>query len=539
LAAPCDSSYNPIFDAVMDGSPVTVRFTINDTAGITVSPTSGLVTTEAGGTATFTVKLNTQPAANVTIGLSSSDTTEGTVSPASLTFTPSNWNTPQTVTVRGVDDQIVDGNVGYTIVTAAATSSDPNYNGLNAADVSVTNNDNDPVRQRESLIVDFGPPYGLYAWKDNASWEQINSVSPRATAKGDLNGDGREELVVDFGVQYGIWIRSGQTWTQLHAATSKNLSIGDVNGDGKDEVVVDFGIQYGIWICSSADSASRQWTQLHAASCDSVLCADLDGNGKDDVVVDFGPVYGTWARMNNSTWQQVHAASPKAMTKGDLNGDGRDELVTDFDTYGLWIYSNGQPWTQLHAAASKNFVTGDVNGDGKDEVVVDFGKQYGTWTCYSATSAARTWKQLSSVSCVSLACGDLDGGGKDDIVVGFEDSWGLCVWYNDSQWTKLTSVTPPSLLSTHGQVRDALSAVTIQAAAKLRAAAQQVARSNDQVLSAMLKSTAGAARTSSNAVDLLAADQVMALDNGNVQTGKRANARASATDTVLMFLSVL
>ena len=49
---------------------MTVANTDNDTAGITVSPTSGLVTTEAGGTATFTVVLDTQPTANVTIGLS-------------------------------------------------------------------------------------------------------------------------------------------------------------------------------------------------------------------------------------------------------------------------------------------------------------------------------------------------------------------------------------------------------------------------------------------------------------------------------------
>jgi|GEM_PF-2282518 len=111
--------------------------------GIVVNPTGGLITTEAGGTATFTVRLSSQPTANVTIGLSSSDTTEGTVSPASLTFTPSNWITPQTVTVTGVDDVLADGNIAYTIITAAATSADANYSGRNAADVSVTNNDND------------------------------------------------------------------------------------------------------------------------------------------------------------------------------------------------------------------------------------------------------------------------------------------------------------------------------------------------------------------------------------------------------------
>jgi hypothetical protein len=66
-------------------------------AGITVTPTAGLTTTEAGGTATFTVVLNSQPTANVVIGPDSSNTAEGTVGP-SLTFTSANWNTAQTVT---------------------------------------------------------------------------------------------------------------------------------------------------------------------------------------------------------------------------------------------------------------------------------------------------------------------------------------------------------------------------------------------------------------------------------------------------------
>ena len=96
-------------------------------ATIVVDPTSGLVTTEAGGTATFTVVLGSQPTDDVTIGLSSSDTTEGTVAPSSLTFTPANWNVAQTVTVTGVDDFVQDGDVVYTIITAPAVSTDPHY----------------------------------------------------------------------------------------------------------------------------------------------------------------------------------------------------------------------------------------------------------------------------------------------------------------------------------------------------------------------------------------------------------------------------
>ena len=137
-ASSTDSAYSGL-----NATDVSVTNTDNETAGITVSPTSGLVTTEAGATASFTVVLTSQPTANVTIGLSSSDTSEGTVSPTSLTFTSSNWSTPQTVTVTGVDDLIDDGNVSYTAVTAAASSTDSAYSGLNATDVSVTNTDNE------------------------------------------------------------------------------------------------------------------------------------------------------------------------------------------------------------------------------------------------------------------------------------------------------------------------------------------------------------------------------------------------------------
>ena len=117
-------------------------FTTAGTAGVTASAISGN-TTEAGGTATFTVVLDTEPTENVTVPVSSSDTGEGTVSAASLTFTSGNWDTPQTITMTGVDDDLEDGNIVYTAVLAATTSSDGNYNGINPSDVTITNTDND------------------------------------------------------------------------------------------------------------------------------------------------------------------------------------------------------------------------------------------------------------------------------------------------------------------------------------------------------------------------------------------------------------
>ena len=137
-AVSADANYNNL-----DPDDVTLTNSDNETPGITVNPTAGLTTGESGTKANFAVVLNTQPLADVTIGLNSDNVAEGTVSTNSLTFTPANWNTPQQVTVTGVDDFFADGDIGYKIVTGAAVSTDANYNNRDVADVSLTNQDND------------------------------------------------------------------------------------------------------------------------------------------------------------------------------------------------------------------------------------------------------------------------------------------------------------------------------------------------------------------------------------------------------------
>ncbi len=131
----------------LSSQTVSVSTTDDDTVGITVSAVSGQAT-EAGGTATFTVRLNTQPSANVTISVTSEDTGEGTVSPSSLTFEPNNanskiWSSTQTVTVTGVDDSIADGTVTYDITLGSPTSTDTDYSGLSSQTVRVSTTDDD------------------------------------------------------------------------------------------------------------------------------------------------------------------------------------------------------------------------------------------------------------------------------------------------------------------------------------------------------------------------------------------------------------
>ena len=57
-----------------------------------------------GETATYTVAPTTQPGADLTVKLSSSDDTDVTVSPSSLTFNTTTWQTAQTVTLTALED---------------------------------------------------------------------------------------------------------------------------------------------------------------------------------------------------------------------------------------------------------------------------------------------------------------------------------------------------------------------------------------------------------------------------------------------------
>lgn len=167
-----------------------------ETAGFTVSSISGN-TTEAGGTATFTVKLSSQPTANVTIGVSSSDTTEGTVSPSLLTFTSANWNANKTVTVTGANDSLDDGNQSYTVVLASANSSDSGYSGLNPNDVSVTNTDLAPTAVTIVLYETTTPARS----GNNIVYSQNNSTS---YSDSDLQADGAR-------IGYRMEVTSGGT----------------------------------------------------------------------------------------------------------------------------------------------------------------------------------------------------------------------------------------------------------------------------------------------------------------------------------------
>jgi hypothetical protein len=178
-ASSTDASYNNLTIA-----PVPVAVTDNDqavAASVTVTQSGGsTAVTEGGATDTVSVVLSKQPTANVSVTVNGGADVNvagpgGTLAgSATLTFTPSNWNTAQTVTVAAVNDTAVEGPETANL-TFSASSTDASYNNLTIAPVPVAVTDNDQgniafdvislsgIPNKSYTSLQFGPDGRLYA----------------------------------------------------------------------------------------------------------------------------------------------------------------------------------------------------------------------------------------------------------------------------------------------------------------------------------------------------------------------------------------
>ncbi len=143
-AASADSDYAGISKSL----PVTV--TDNDTPTIIISET-GTLSVDEGGAGAYTVKLSHRPDAGVTVTVTSSLTDDVTIDgpdagatfsdSETLSFSTTNWNTPQTVTVKGATDNDLADSTGNTLSHAASntvSSMDSLFTGAATVSLSVT-----------------------------------------------------------------------------------------------------------------------------------------------------------------------------------------------------------------------------------------------------------------------------------------------------------------------------------------------------------------------------------------------------------------
>ena len=194
----------------------------DDTRGVTLSVTGTLLVQE-GDSESYTVVLDSQPTGDVMITPGVSNATDADISVSqSLTFTPSNWDRPQRVTVTAAaDGNTVDGSA---TITHTVAGGDYGADGVTAAPVLVTIVDDDTraviVDQMGPLSVEEGGIATYTVVLDSEPTGDV-TVTPRLTGAVDA------EFSISPGsltFTAGNW-RSPQTVT-VTAKTDGNLADG-------------------------------------------------------------------------------------------------------------------------------------------------------------------------------------------------------------------------------------------------------------------------------------------------------------------------
>jgi hypothetical protein len=224
---------------------VAVTNSDDDAAGFTITPTS-LNTIEGGTPQTFTIRPNTDPGPGktITVDITSGDTAEGTVGPATLSWTSANYQTARTVTVTPVEDTVADGPVAYDVSLDPIASTELNYQALPVQTVSVTNADNDTPG---FTII----PLSLATSESGAA--QTFTIRPNtnpgaSTIQADITStDTTEGLVSSGGGIPGT--TTTLTWTSADYQTAKTVTVTPVN-----DFAIDGDVIYDVEIDAAAST---------------------------------------------------------------------------------------------------------------------------------------------------------------------------------------------------------------------------------------------------------------------------------------------
>ena len=305
------------------------------TEGATPSTTS--LSVPEGGSASYTVVLDTTPSHAVTIAVAkqSGGDSDLTVSPASLSFSTTNWNSPQAVTVTAGQDK--DTAAGAATLTHTATSSDSGYNGVTIANVTATEGDDDAPGALVSKTAVPVPEGG------SATWTVRLASLPSATVFIDLakQSGGDADLTVSpaqltfttkgWDLPQTVTVSAAEdtdaargTATFTHTATSTDasygasLAIASVAATEDDD---ELGVTVSKKAVSVPEGGSATWTvALDGPPAQNVTIAVAKKTGGDGDLT-ASPSSLTFTSTNWSSAQTVTASAAQ-------DGDEADGAAT-------------------------------------------------------------------------------------------------------------------------------------------------------------------------------------------------------------------
>ncbi len=385
---------SPVNATILDGQGLGT-ITDDDTAGFAVTESDGGTTvSETGTTDTFTVALTATPLTNVVVTVTSEDTGEAIVNVPSLTFTPTDWDTPQTVIVTGVDDAIVDGTQTSTVTLSIDdANSDDAFDGLLDQVVSVT--------VTEVVSADFGDaplPYPTTLAR-NGAWHaptgptlggQRDTESdgvPATAADGDDTDGNDDEDGVTFGTIQVGQLDATVTVNVQNAPSGARLDAWiDFNSDGSwggpyeqvaHSVLVGAGDNTIAFDVPSWAVDGATYARFRLSTGGGLAPSGLAADGEvEDYLVTILPPQAT-----RGAFLTAHAIAdgcdrPSDIRSVDMDGDGDIDLVAAL--YGnekvAWYENDGNEYFTAHAITKharwvQSVFTADVDGDGDMDVL--------------------------------------------------------------------------------------------------------------------------------------------------------------------------
>jgi hypothetical protein len=202
--------------ATTTSAPVGITVSADTGPKLVVSPTS-LSVPEAGN-ASFTVKLSKAPAANVTVtaARASGDTDLTVATPNTRTFTPSNWNTAQSISVNAADD--ADTTSGSAVIRVSATGYDPVDVAVSEADDDV-GGDNEYVKRFVEMYNELHDPANGYFSPDGVPYHSIETFMVEAPDHGHETTSEAYSyylwLEAVYGQVTGDWSKFNTAWASM------------------------------------------------------------------------------------------------------------------------------------------------------------------------------------------------------------------------------------------------------------------------------------------------------------------------------------
>ena len=397
-----------------------------DVAGLTLSETA-LSASEVSGTDSFTVKLDTEPTDDVTVTITSDDTSVARVNDNELTFTSTNYGTAQTVTITAVDDDIVnDPPLRTSVITIAADGGGDGTDQNETLTFTAIDNDTRGVTIMPTAVT---VTEAAGAGRTAEYTVRLNS-QPTDIVTVDFGGLAQTDFVVNPGILY-FWGARDWNTDQIVTVTANDDGIDE--GDAETSVIThtvsggDYGSNNvmapdvtvtitdddtsGITIMPTTVTVTEAAGPNHSAQYSFVLDSEPESrvyvtlggqNGADflaDFVVKPGILY-----FSDTDWDTAKivtvTAIDDAIDEGDtdtkvithtVSGLGFNSVaapdvtvnITDDDTRGVTIVPTtvtvteaagrnhvAQYWVRLNSQPSSGFVTVTFGGhEGGDFVI--------------------------------------------------------------------------------------------------------------------------------------------------------------------------